>query len=212
MTSAELFGGSRWQRALYRHLTSRADDKAELLDRYQRAADESHSAAFGYLVSLIAEDERRHLGLLAELAATLVTEVDRRPEPFAVPRLGHWGFERTGIAELSETFLAQERTGLAGLADLEAELDPVKDATMWALLVRLMKADSAKHIEILEFVKAQAGRPFDAAEADWAGTEKVTAPAGSPAPPRATSPTGGHHRLICGSRNRKYVSRDRWPR
>ncbi|MDQ6614479.1 MAG: hypothetical protein M3083_06975, partial [Actinomycetota bacterium] len=80
--------------------------------------------------------------------------------------------------EATEAFLAQEHKDMAGLEDLEAELEPVKETTMWALLVRLMKADTAKHIEILEFVKTQVARAWDTAEADWAGVEKIAAPAG----------------------------------
>ncbi|MDQ6617040.1 MAG: hypothetical protein M3083_20420, partial [Actinomycetota bacterium] len=140
MTRTDLIGSDGWEEALYRHLTSHVDEEAELLDGYQRAAEQSQSAAFRYLVSLIAEDERRHHALFEQLAKTLATEVDQAPEPFAVPRLGHWGFERTSIAEATEAFLAQEHKDMAGLEDLEAELEPVKETTMWALLVRLMKA------------------------------------------------------------------------
>jgi len=172
MTSTELVGSTIAEQSLYRHLVVHVDEERDLLDAYQHAADESHSAAFQYLVSLIVEEERRHHAIFGELAKTLRTEVDRRPEAFAIPRLGHWGFERTHILEVTESFLDQERKDAAQLDDLEAELEPVKDSTMWQLLVRLMQADTRKHIEILEFVQEHVGRTWDSNDADWAGISK----------------------------------------
>jgi hypothetical protein len=171
MTQTQLIGGNVWEQALHRHLVSHVDDERELLVAYQEAAVQSESAAFRYLVSIIVEDERRHHRVFAELADTLQTEVDGLPEAFAVPRLGHWGFERAQILELTDAFLAQERKDAVQLQDLEAELDPVKDTTMWPLLIRLMQADTSKHIAILEFVKEQAARKWDSSRADWSGIE-----------------------------------------
>ncbi|MDP9075393.1 MAG: hypothetical protein M3N98_14765, partial [Actinomycetota bacterium] len=171
MTSTELIGSSVWEQSLYHHFISHVSEEADLLDDYQRAADESQSSAFRYLVSIIVDEERRHHSMFRQLAKTLAAEVDRGPEPSAVPRLGHWGFERARIAELTESFLSQERWDMAGLKELEVELAPVKDTTMWPLLVQLMEADTAKHIQILEFIKAQLARSWHAAEADWAGIE-----------------------------------------
>ena len=173
MTKTDLIGGNAWEQTLYHHLVSHVDEEHELLDAYQRAADDSHSAAFSYLVSLIVEEERRHHAVFGDLVKTLQTEVDRRPEAFAVPRLGHWGFDHARILELTESFLAQERKDAAQLQDLEAELEPVSDSTMWQLLVRLMQADTSKHISILEFVKEHAVRPWDSSETEWAGIEKA---------------------------------------
>jgi hypothetical protein len=188
MTSIPVIGGTLWEHELYRQLVSHVEDERDLLDQYQRAADDSHSAAFRYLVALIADEERHHHALFADLAMTLQTEVDRRPEAFAVPRLGQWGFERERIAELTERFLAQEHRDAAQLRDLELELEPVKDSTMWPLLVRLMRADTDKHIQILEFVKSSVAR-WAPAQADWAGVEPPPAPPVQPAQPGSLGQT-----------------------
>jgi len=156
MTSGALNGGGAWEQALYDHLTSHVENEVGLLQAYQEAADESHSAAFSYLVGLIVEEERRHHRTFAELAATLRTEVDARPEEFAVPRLGHWGFEHAHIVELTDQLLERERDDAGALAELAETLDAVKDTTMWHLLVDLMQMDTAKHIRILEFVREHA--------------------------------------------------------
>jgi hypothetical protein len=173
MTQPQLIGGNAWEQALHRHLVSHVDDERDLLDAYQRAAVESESSAFRYLVSVIIDDERRHHKIFAEMAKTLQIEVDGLAEPFGVPRLGHWGYERARILELTEAFLAQERKDAEQLQDLEDELEPVRDATMWPLLVRLMRADTSKHIAILEFVEEQVAHKWDASHADWSGLENA---------------------------------------
>ncbi|MDQ6617656.1 MAG: hypothetical protein M3083_23620 [Actinomycetota bacterium] len=172
MTRTEQRTDTVWEQALQSQLISHVEGERELLEAYQRAADESHSAAFSYLVSLILDDERRHHAIFGDLARTLQTEVDRRPEAFAVPRLGHWGFDQERILELTDSFLAQETTDAAQLQELEAELEPVKDTTMWPLLIRLMQADTRKHLDILHFIKKQVARGWDASETDWSGIEK----------------------------------------
>jgi hypothetical protein len=173
MTRNEPLSDVAWEQALHSHLISHVEDEGELLDAYQRAADESHSAAFSYLVTLIISEERRHHAIFRDLATTLQTEVDRRPEAFAVPRLGHWGFDRERILELTEGFLAQENKDAAQLRELEAELGPVKETTMWPLLIRLMQADTKKHLDILHFIRRQVVRSWGTSEADWSGIEKL---------------------------------------
>jgi hypothetical protein len=173
MTQTQLIGGNVWEQALHHHLVSHVDDERDLLAAYQEAAIESESVAFRYLVSIIVEDERRHHRLFADLAKTLQTEVDGLPDAFAVPRLGHWGFDRARIGQLTDAFLAQEQQDAMQLHDLEAELDPVKDTTMWPLLVQLMQADTSKHIAILEFVKEHVTRKWDSSQADWSGIEQA---------------------------------------
>ena len=159
MSTSARIGGTAWEQALYEHLTSHVDSESELLTDYQQAADQSHSAAFQYLVSLIVEEEARHHRTFADLAATLRTEVDRRPEAFAIPPLGHWGFERENILALTEGLLVQEQQDAEELRLLARELEGVKDTTMWHLLVELMQDDTRKHIRILEFVKEHAAAP-----------------------------------------------------
>jgi hypothetical protein len=151
----ELAGGSVRQQALYRHLTAHAIREEELLAGCQQAVDESSSGAFRYLAAMILEDEERHHRLFAELTRTIQSVADDRKD-VAVPRLGQWGFERSHIVKMTQALLDCERADAHELQDLAIELDAVEDRTMWQLLVRLMQADTAKHIEILEFVNGHA--------------------------------------------------------
>jgi hypothetical protein len=171
-----LVGGEPWQQALYRRLMSHADDQRELLAGYQKVADESHSGAFRYLASLLVEDELRHQRFMSEMARTLQTEVDCRREERAIPPVGQWGFERDHIVELTERFLALEGYDGRELRDLGRDLEGVKDTTVWQLLVRLMEADTDKHIQILRFVNQHARtRPGPSRRNAAARSEKRTA-------------------------------------
>jgi len=151
-----LIGGTTWQQALYAHLSAHSDTEREMLDAYREAAEESESAAFRYLVSMILDEELRHHRTFAELAQTLRIEVDQLRDEFPVPPLGHWGFDHRRTVELTDALLEQERRDTEELAQLAGDLEGVKDATMWHLLVELMQADTAKHVRILEFIRRHA--------------------------------------------------------
>lgn len=155
---SQLVGASVWEEELYEHLTSHEENERGLLMQYQQAAQTSQSPAFAYLVSLIAEDEIRHHRLFADLADALKADAELRPEQPKIPRLDGWGPDPAQIAQLSERLIEQERQDLKLLHHLRKELDDVTDTTLWALLVRLMEADTSKHIEILEFARRHASR------------------------------------------------------
>jgi ferritin len=151
-----LIGASVWEDELYEHLTSHVDNERGLLEAYQSASAESGSAAFQYLAALIMEDEIRHHRRFQELASALRTDAEFRHEEPAIPRLDRWGAHPEKVVELTERLLQQERSDSRELKRLEKELRDLKDTTLWQLLVKLMEADTDKHIEILNFVKDHA--------------------------------------------------------
>jgi hypothetical protein len=153
-----LTGAAPWEQDLYHHLASHQEKERGLLERYREAADSSGSAAFRYLVSLIQEDEVRHHRLFADLAESLRTDVELRPQDARIPRLDPWGQHRELILELTDGLLAQERSDAKDLHRLAKQLSDVKDTTLWYLLVQLMEADTAKHIRILQFIRRHARR------------------------------------------------------
>jgi hypothetical protein len=57
---------------------------------------------------------------------------------------------------LTETLLGHERDDAKELRRLSSELKGLKQESLWQLLVKLMEMDTAKHIEILKFVKRNA--------------------------------------------------------
>jgi rubrerythrin len=157
--ATKLVGASISEDELYQHLTSHEQVERGLLVEYQEAAARSQSPAFRYLVSLIVEDEIRHHRVFQDLASALRTDVEMRPEQPAVPRLDLWGSDAAQIIDMTEQLLERERSDARELHRLARELKEVKDTTMWQLLVKLMEMDTAKHLEILEFVKHHAQKP-----------------------------------------------------
>ena len=141
---------------MYDHLTSHVENEQDLLVTYQQAASFSGSPAFRYLAALIVEDELRHHRMFGELAESLRSDAKLRPENPRIPRLDQWGDDRKRVVGLAEELIVQEERDADELHRLAKELRDVKDTTMWQLLVRLMEMDTAKHIEILNFVRKHA--------------------------------------------------------
>jgi hypothetical protein len=148
-----LAGASIWESELFEHLSSHVENERDLLAEYQKAAADSGSAAFTYLVDLIMEDETRHHRLFRELTSALRSDVELCPDEPAVPRPDNWGPDPSRVVALTEALLAREHEDARELHHLTAALGELEDVTLWPLLVRLMAMDTAKHIAILEFVR-----------------------------------------------------------
>jgi len=148
-----LVGASVWEQGIYNHLLSHVEAERGILESYRDAAERSESSAFRYLVNLIVEDEIRHHKRFSELAEALRSDAELSADPPVVPRLDWYKADRKVISELTDGLLAQEKADAKELERLRRELKDVKDTTMWVLLVKLMEADTAKHLEILNFIR-----------------------------------------------------------
>lgn len=152
----QLVGASLWEEALYEHLTSHEANERELLRTYQEVAEKANSPAFSYLVALIVEDEKRHHQLFRDLASALRADVELRSDQPMVPPLDGWGVDPRLVANLTERLIHREHDDLEELRHLAHDLKDVKDTTLWYLLVKVMEADTHKHIGILEFIRHHA--------------------------------------------------------
>jgi rubrerythrin len=152
----KLLGASTWEAELYEHLTTHEAAEGAILAEYREVAAASSSKAFQYLSNLIIEDEIRHHRIFRDLAAALKNEVEIDPEEPAVPNIGTWGHDAVTVLRLTETLLGHERDDAKELRRLSSDLKGLKQESLWQLLVKLMEMDTAKHIEILKFVKRNA--------------------------------------------------------
>jgi len=123
------------------------------LIEYRDVAAASPSEAFRYLSGLIIEDEIRHHRIFRDLAAALKHDVELDPAEPVIPKMGDWGHDAATVLSLTENLLERERADAIELRELASELKSLKQESLWQLLVRLMEMDTAKHIEILEFVQ-----------------------------------------------------------
>ncbi len=152
-------GASVWERGLYNHLATHVENESALLQEYVAAAEKTDSKAFAYLVNLLVDDERRHHGTFAALAASLKTEAELSGQEPEIPYLDLDRADGTEVRELSERLLEREKQDAAELKRLHRELRDVRDTTLWDLLVSNMRADTDKHIAVLEFVLRHTPKP-----------------------------------------------------
>jgi rubrerythrin len=155
---AKLLGASDWEAELYEHLTTHEATEATMLGEYREVAQASSSKAFRYLSDLIIEDEIRHHRIFRDLAAALKNDVEIDPEDPAIPNIGNWGHDAATVLSLTEKLLANERDDAKELSRLSSDLKQLRHESLWQLLIKLMEMDTAKHIEILKFVKRSASR------------------------------------------------------
>ncbi len=151
-----LHSGSVWERDLYATLTSHVAKERGLLEEYVEAAKGTQSAALGYLVNLLIEDEKRHHRMFNELAASLKSEAELSADKPVVPRMDFRSSNATAIVDVAHRLLENEKDDARELKALKKTLRDVEDTTLWGLLVDLMERDTEKHIAILNFVEKHA--------------------------------------------------------
>ena len=83
---------------------------------------------------------------------------EMRLEDEPIPSLHGLRSDRERIKAVTEHLLAVERADAKELKQFEKSLREVRDTTLWALLVELMQADTAKHIKILSFIRDRADK------------------------------------------------------
>ena len=152
-------GASVWERDLYDHLATHIENESSLLQDYVAAAEETDSKAFAYLVNLLIDDERRHHGTFAALAASLKTEAELSGDEPEIPYLDLDRADRAQVRELTERLLQREREDAKELKRLHGQLKDVRNTSLWDLLVSNMRRDTDKHIEILDFVLRNTPKP-----------------------------------------------------
>jgi hypothetical protein len=153
MTADIPYGLSEIEGELYEHLVTHAEFETKLMAKYQ-ALGESTTPWVSFLAGLIAEDEERHHRLYAQWAESLRSLVERDSGE-GLPALGKLD-DPSALIDTTEALLEYERKDLKELRHLEKSIDDVKDTTLWALVLDVMRSDTHKHIAILEFVRHQA--------------------------------------------------------
>jgi hypothetical protein len=127
----------------------------ELLDSYRRLVEESEDEGVRYLGRLIVEDEERHHELIGDIAnriASAIYGAEIEPNtPALSPRVDR------ALLEATRHLIALERQDAKELRTLQRELAASPPTSLLPLLVKLMLHDTAKHIEILRFIRAYTG-------------------------------------------------------
>lgn len=150
--------GSPSDESLLRHFREHVDGELELLKAYVEFRD-SGPEHVRYLVDLILDDEVRHHRLFGELVNRLKSDIDWKDYWPHVPYLHRSSPVRASLREATERFLTFEQEDAKSLERLRKELRPLRDTTLFSLLVELMELDTKKHIAILKFIGRSAETP-----------------------------------------------------
>ena len=137
--------------------TLRAHDEREraILESYRQLVDESTDDGIRYLGRLIMDDEERHHEVIREMANRVESWMqDVRVEP-STPSLSPQ--VDPDLLEETRRLIALERQDAKELRLLQKELRYAPPTSLLPLLVKLMLHDTARHIEILRFIRAYTG-------------------------------------------------------
>ncbi len=156
----QLDGGSAWDDEVYNAFRSHVQEEDRILASYEALAGEQSSPDVAFLVRMIAEDEKRHHELFAQLADTVRTVVELEPSAHAVPDIPLRRDDAQFLRRAASELLRFERDDARRLRKLRRELRPVHETTIWPLLVETMELDTKKHILILKHILKIAGGVF----------------------------------------------------
>ena len=136
-----------------RMLERHAEAEGEVLESYRQITERSSADdAVRYLVHLILEDEQRHHDVFVQMAnrtRSFMWEVPVEPSLPAMPKRSD-----PDLLRATEALLAFEKRDTKELRDLQKALRHSSKASLDPLMVELMMHDTAKHIAILEYIKA----------------------------------------------------------
>jgi rubrerythrin len=149
--------GARFERLLSA-MEQHVRGEASALGHYEQLAGATKDPAVELVMRLILEDEERHHGLLARIAATLRDALYWTHSPDALPSSrtpqeplpGEW-------LNLVRALIHEERDGARALRDLAARERGINDG-LDSLLLEMMALDSEKHARLLRFVERRLER------------------------------------------------------
>jgi rubrerythrin len=142
-------------------LRSHGQREGSALASYQSLAEQSDDDGLRYLVRLIMDDETRHHQQIADMLNDEMHPFrwyDDKPPTVPVIKVR----DDPALREETDRLLAFEKEDMKDLRRLRKELqwshgNPHGDPLL-PLLVDLMLHDTAKHIEILQFIRARTRR------------------------------------------------------
>ena len=146
--------GSPLDEGLLAHFQDHMEGEKELLEAYATFRDEGPEYV-RYLIDVILGDEARHHQMFRELVNRLRSDIDFRDYGPQVPYVER-APNRTALVEATDRFLAFEQEDAKSLHRLQKDLRPLRNTTLFSLLVELMELDTKKHIVILEFIRRRA--------------------------------------------------------
>ena len=137
---------------LFAQLEAHEREEEEVLKDYEAAAKDAPDAGFRFLMGLVLEDEQRHHRLSKAMAAEIERSLMWLKNEEPLPPVSPTGEDRKQLLRQTERFLQIERDGERQLADMHGQVKELH-AGLLELIVDMMRADTRKHVHILEYIK-----------------------------------------------------------
>jgi rubrerythrin len=149
--------GSKFERLL-RAIEGHVRGETSALAHYERLATVADDPAVELVMRLVLEDEERHHGLLARIAASLRDALYWTHSHDALPSSVTPGepLPREWLT-LVRALVAEERHGARALRELATRERGINDG-LDSLLLEMMALDSEKHARLLQFVERRLER------------------------------------------------------
>lgn len=135
---------------LLKTLTKHSQREGTAIDAYRHLIDESTDEGVKYLGRLILEEDARHQHLVTEMINRIESwnqGIDIEPSTPAIePRVD------AKLLEATRELIKLERLDAHALSEFKHSLHRTPPTSLLPLLVTLMLQDTARHIEILQFI------------------------------------------------------------
>ena len=131
------------------------EHESAMLDSYRQFVEEIDDPGVKFLGHMIMEDEERHHQLLREMESRIDSWLNHANPEAGTPTLSPH-VDRDLLAKTRE-LIALERKDAKELRLLYRELASIPPTSLLPLLVKIMLHNTAKHIEMLRFVRSYTG-------------------------------------------------------
>jgi rubrerythrin len=125
--------------------------------RYKEIAEKTKSPLVKFLLTLIISDEERHHAVTRAMAANLEESLRWTKVEGALPGIEELGEAESELVQITEEFIRVEKEGIDAYKEL-MKATKGYHAGLFTLLLKSMVHDSEKHIDILEFLRANVKR------------------------------------------------------
>lgn len=142
-----------WWASIIHAFQAHVREESSFLESYRELAEQVDDPGTRYLIDMILADEEKHHALFQGLADAALADgaasagVPGAPAPEAA--------DASVLLAATERYLEAEKEDAERLKALRRDLRPVRDQTLWHLLVEVMEIDTSKHIRILEYLRAR---------------------------------------------------------
>ena len=136
-----------------------AHERAEgqYTQRYKEIAEKCKSPLVKFLLGLIVTDEERHHAVTRAMAANLEESLRWTKIEGALPGIEDLSEADSELVQITEEFIRVEKEGIDAYKEL-TKATKGYHAGLFTLLLKSMIHDSEKHIDILEFLRANLKR------------------------------------------------------